>query len=500
MTYHLLTGATGLLGSYLLRELYRGGRNVAVVVRPSNRHSARQRIEDVMLRWEKTAGYSLPRPVVLEGDICRPNLGLEPPAIAWLGRHCQSVIHSAASLSFQADRQTGEPRRSNVEGTRHVLELCRQAGIRQFHHISTAFVCGLREGRVLESELDLGQTMGNDYEQSKLDAEKLVRGAEFLERPTIYRPGTVVGDSRTGYTATFHAFYAPLQLVSTVADKVSRELIRSEPFLKMLGLSGQERKSLVPVDWIAAVIGHIHGRAELHGQTYHLTPRQPVRVAEICAAMEQVLLARSAAAAPAAGSPAAVDLSGFEHVFREQMDVYKSHWRDDPEFDSSNTAAAAPHLPCPVLGHEDLVRLVRFAVETNFGWPRPPSLAPALDVQEHLDRLLHGERPDGAAAAGRRYVNLQVSGPGGWQWKLLLRKDVPVAVEAGLSADGAGTFYMNSTTFRRLVAAPAGAAAALDDGRVLVEGRGLEPRQMAAMLCAVVGGGGGEKMKDECRV
>ena len=37
------------------------------------------------------------------------------------------------------------------------------------------------------------------------------------------------------------------------------------------------------------------------------------------------------------------------------------------------------------------------------------------------------------------------------------------------------------------------AAAALDDGRVLVEGRGLEPRQMAAMLCAVVGGGGGEK-------
>lgn len=41
-----------------------------------------------------------------------------------------------------------------MEGTRNVLQLCRATGIRQFYHVSTAYVCGLRKGQVLEDELD----------------------------------------------------------------------------------------------------------------------------------------------------------------------------------------------------------------------------------------------------------------------------------------------------------------------------------------------------------
>jgi nucleoside-diphosphate-sugar epimerase len=98
------------------------------------------------------------------------------------------VLHNAASLTFRGTDPACEPWRTNVEGTRHVLDVCRQAGIRHFHHVSTAYVCGLRDGIVREDELEVGQDFGNDYERSKVAAERLVRGADHLETVTVFRP------------------------------------------------------------------------------------------------------------------------------------------------------------------------------------------------------------------------------------------------------------------------------------------------------------------------
>ena len=175
MTYHLLTGATGLLGSYLLRDCLRQGHRLAVLVRPSRRESGRQRIEAILSRCEGDLGTVLPRPVVIEGELTEADLGLDQAGLHWISRHCRSVIHNAANLTFHGSGRQGEPWHTNFDGTRRILDLCRTTGIRQFHYISTAYVCGLREGRVLETELDVGQTPGNDYELSKIEAEKLVR-------------------------------------------------------------------------------------------------------------------------------------------------------------------------------------------------------------------------------------------------------------------------------------------------------------------------------------
>jgi len=75
---------------------------------------------------------------------------------------------------------------------------------------------------VLETELDVGQTPGNAYEQSKMEAEKLVRAAEWIDSPTIYRPSIIVGDSRTGYTTTFHGFYVMVKLAHTLVSRMVR--------------------------------------------------------------------------------------------------------------------------------------------------------------------------------------------------------------------------------------------------------------------------------------
>ncbi len=91
--YLLLTGATGLLGRYLLRDLTLAGVPLAVVVRPTRWESATQRIETAMAYWERELGRALVRPVVLEGDIAEPALGLSDADFDWAASNCKSVLH-----------------------------------------------------------------------------------------------------------------------------------------------------------------------------------------------------------------------------------------------------------------------------------------------------------------------------------------------------------------------------------------------------------------------
>jgi thioester reductase-like protein len=91
----LLTGATGLLGRYLLRDLLSSGRNVAVLVRRSRRQSAGQRVEAIIRFWEDQLGREIPRPTVLEGDICAPDLGLDSQALRWVSKSCGLLLHNA---------------------------------------------------------------------------------------------------------------------------------------------------------------------------------------------------------------------------------------------------------------------------------------------------------------------------------------------------------------------------------------------------------------------
>ena len=43
----------------------------------------------------------------------------------------------------------------------------------------------------------------------------------------------------------------------------------------------------MPVDWVSAVTAHIYLHSHLHGQTYHLTPLQPVTARDLCTALTQ---------------------------------------------------------------------------------------------------------------------------------------------------------------------------------------------------------------------
>lgn len=475
MSYILLTGSTGLVGRHLLRDLLAAEVPVAAMVRPGKGPAT---LEGIMGHWEQEAGRSLPRPVVIEGDLCLDEVVPDAGQRAWIASHCDRILSCAASMTFREDKR-GEPFRTNVEGTKHLLEFCRTSGIRHFHQVSTAYICGLRQGQILESDIDVGQTLGNVYEQSKLAAEKLIRSADFLDQRTFYRPASVVGDSKSGYVTSFHGFYLPLQLAHTMAGRVPVEQM-NDRFYSKLGLKGDEGKNLVPVDWLSQAIVTLVTRPEHHGKTYHLASADPVPVVEIQRVVAEAIQKHYPKQLATTISEA--ELQALEALFYEYMSIYQSHWRDDPKFDLTNTRAALPHLPSPKMTAEVLMSISRYPVERNFIAPRHERPAAACNVGELLQSLLAIPTTNGNTAP----VALQVTGAGGGQWQLHVSGGRVTSAEPGLPAPVAAGFHLSAATFGSLASGELSIDESINSGRLVVQGTTQRLGELKSALQQVI--------------
>ena len=114
-------------------------------------------------------------------------------------------MHSAASVSFTLSLERS--REINVEGTRRMIELAQlchsRGGLEHFSYISTAYVAGTHKGGFGEDQLDVGQRFRNPYEQSKFEAERLVRAQDGLLRSRSSVPASWSG-SAPGWTPAFN--------------------------------------------------------------------------------------------------------------------------------------------------------------------------------------------------------------------------------------------------------------------------------------------------------
>lgn len=257
----LLTGATGFVGMELLsRYLERTDRDVFVLVRASNDRAAAARVERTLVGL---FGFGHPyarRVTAVRGDVTRAGLGLRARRNA-LSERVNEVVHSAASVSFDQDLDAA--RAINVDGTRRVLELaerCQQrgAGLRRFSYISTAYVAGRHRGCFSEDDLDRGQRFRNTYEQSKLEAERIVTQRRERLAVTVLRPSIVVGARDSGWTASFNVLYWPLRVFARGAYAA-------------LPARGDAPVDIVPVDYVADATFALSQAPEAEGATFHLT-------------------------------------------------------------------------------------------------------------------------------------------------------------------------------------------------------------------------------------
>lgn len=369
MTHLFFTGASGLLGGQLLARLLRQGRRVAVLVRPTAKASGRERIEALLAREEESLGAALPRPFVLDGDLTAPHCGLSDADLAWIQRSCSTVLHSAASLEFVGQDREAEPWRTNVDGTRRLLELARTAGIDEFHHVSTAYVCGLSPGPIAETPSTGAHGFRNDYEASKHEAEALVRAASFLRAPTFYRPAVIVGDSRTGATATYHGLMAMLQLMVVIVRNLPADETGFRKVDLRLAMTGDEKRNMIPVDWVAEAIARLLADPRARGRTIHLAPSQPITVRQIIDYTSSYL---NSGGLEFCGPGAIDDLNDIESVASSGRRLYEAYEQTDPVFVTDNLRELLPELPCPVIDEAMLHRFLAFGDADRWGKRRRP--------------------------------------------------------------------------------------------------------------------------------
>jgi nucleoside-diphosphate-sugar epimerase len=279
-------------------------------------------------------------------------------------------VHSAASVSFTLP--LGEARAINVEGTRRMLDFAEHArangGLDRYGHVSTAYVAGTFAGRFGEQDLDRGQRFNNSYEQSKLEAERLVR--ERSELPSmIMRPSIVVGDRRSGWTAAFNVLYWPLRAFA-------RGLFTSVP------ANMSAPVDVVSIDYVAdAIHALVEGRGAA-GQTYHLTAgANASTIAEIAGLasryfrqpLPQVLTPAEYAKLEREGDPS-------QRLAAEGSRVYFPYFATSAVFDDSGARASlapAGIEASPLCDYME--RLLDFATRSRWG-KRPIGRAEALAV------------------------------------------------------------------------------------------------------------------------
>jgi thioester reductase-like protein len=450
--YTLITGATGLVGRYLIRDLLLNGHQLALVVRGSRRASARERIEQILQYWEQQHQRPLPRPVVLDGDISQPSFGLSEADQAWVEEHCVSMMHSAAILEFHGPDRNGEPWRTNLNGTRHMLELCERLGIRDIHYVSTAYVAGLQSERVYETSLAAGQSFRNDYEASKFEAESLVRAAKFAEHVTVYRPAVICGDSQTGYTNTYHGLFVYLRLMAMLVPCIppGPDGLRRTPI--RLKFTGDERRNLIPVDWVSTVMCRLFENPAARGGTYHLVPDVPTtprQVIDCCLEYFNstgVLYAGDPEPEQAADVPLSEDQRMFEGLFQENAETYSIYETTDNTFDATNTKQFVPDLPCPPIDRTILRRYIEFGNSDKWG-KRRPDYKPVAEWFEDFCR-----RNATASGGVSVRVSLNVLGHGGAQLALGLSPSGLVSVERGLHGDGTPVLTTTASEIREALA------------------------------------------------
>jgi nucleoside-diphosphate-sugar epimerase len=216
-----------------------------------------------------------------------------------------------------------------------------------------------------ETELEMGQEFRNDYEHSKYLAERLVRESDFIAPATIYRPAVIAGDSRTGYTNTYHGINVYLRLLSRLMDVTppGSDGRRHAPL--RLAVDGDEPHNIVPVDWVSKVICHLLDQPAAHGRTFHLAPRTPMTARQLFEAAYRYFNAYGLEFRGPAWR--CTTSTVFERALLKYCALYKEYERNDPEFCTANLDRFAGHLPCPVIDESTVHRYLRYGQQDHWG-------------------------------------------------------------------------------------------------------------------------------------
>jgi thioester reductase-like protein len=209
----LLTGATGFLGAFLLKDLLSQTKmHITCLVRPRNGESAFERIKKNLQHYSIWEDRFRDRISPLVGDLTQPQLGLSDQQWQKLAREIDVIYHNGAWLNFALSYSALKP--ANVLGTLEILKLAGEKKIKQLHYVSMMGIIaqptvdptqilpkvdGVDYSDIFDADYIRTKGFNLGYFQSKWVADELVSKASERGLPTcIYRPTHISGDSKTG--------------------------------------------------------------------------------------------------------------------------------------------------------------------------------------------------------------------------------------------------------------------------------------------------------------
>lgn len=263
-----LTGATGVLGAHLLKEILSStDSDVYCLVRADSAASALARLHTLMRAYDRDDSMAAEfaarvKPVL--GDITSPLLDMTQAQYDELAGKIDVVLHGAAMTNLFARFSKIEP--INVGGTRNLIEFALKTRQRYMCYVSSYTVMGDKtfDSTFLfrESDYDVGQGFEHmTYQQTKFIGEGLVRAAgDRGLRWKIIRPGQIFGEAATGY-------YPQGQTnVSGLFYDIFKTVIESG-----VALYSDTVYDITPVDYVSRATLHLALADKSVGSTYHLT-------------------------------------------------------------------------------------------------------------------------------------------------------------------------------------------------------------------------------------
>ncbi|XPV77569.1 MAG: amino acid adenylation domain-containing protein [Desulfovibrio sp.] len=264
LNHVLLTGATGTLGIYLLRELLSETQtHITAVVRAKTDEAAYRRLaEHYRERFDKELKVDAKNRLdVIVGDLAVAGFDLDKSQYTKLEDEVDSILHSAALTSHYGDWNDFVS--ANITSVENLAEFARKGRAKAMHHISTTSIgAGQIEGRTqalfTEFDVDMGQVAGNLYVRSKLLAEVALEKLRKEGLPVnVYRAGNVTCDSETGAfqrNVDDNAFYQQIRAYVNLGVAPDKTDVRNMSY----------------VDQSAKAIVTAMMRPGLAGQTFHI--------------------------------------------------------------------------------------------------------------------------------------------------------------------------------------------------------------------------------------
>uniref|UniRef100_UPI003570D051 thioester reductase domain-containing protein n=1 Tax=Streptomyces mashuensis TaxID=33904 RepID=UPI003570D051 len=264
-----LTGATGFLGAFVLRELLRTtSARVHCLVRAADEAEGLERLRD-NARWYGVWDDDLAhRVVAVPGDLGEPRLGLTEDAFDTLARTVDVIFHGGALVNWLYPYTALKA--ANVGGTEEVLRMAARHRTVPVHFVSSTGVFDkpVREGVPLKVTDPLGPTeVMNGYRHTKWVVEQIIDLARDRGLPvSVYRGDVVCGDQQSGACQTRDFVWLSLKgLIQARAVPRGTDIVFH----------------MVPVDYVSAAIVALSRKADCASRTFHLSHPADIRYTTI---------------------------------------------------------------------------------------------------------------------------------------------------------------------------------------------------------------------------